>query len=504
MADIKMYKYGYDANILDQLINMAAHQETTWGYFRDVANDKNYALRQLFIKKEAEYSLEDPLEKQICLYLESGSLKIKLLDREGKECCFNLEPQETLLIPKGFLYNLLSQEESFVYIFSSPLWSQAEKSFFEKSKTFDYRNKHWAEEIQTIISQEFAGKKICFKKDSSSSLHFHCQKTETYFIHSGKLLLRLRAGQGEDRFFVLKPGQSIQIKPGLMHQAGGLTDTTIIEISTRDEDSDSFLVEAETMQMPRLKEEMQIDGDNLILANNNLINVKEEDKKLKNKNMKIFLDTANLDEIEKGLRQGILSGITTNPALIAKEPKSDFLAHISKIIDLCRKYNQEIPLSIEVFRTDPDEMISQAKEFVSHLNYSNLNIKIPMGWPELRVIRELSRDNVNVNCTCGFSEAQAVLAANAGARYFSFFCGRMKDIDVDPFQVIENTRQLLEGSQTEIIIGSIRHMKDIVDSFAAGAHIVTAPLEIIEKMAIHPKTTESVNQFLAEFSQWIN
>ena len=219
--------------------------------------------------------------------------------------------------------------------------------------------------------------------------------------------------------------------------------------------------------------------------------------------MKLFLDTANLEEIEKGLKQGILSGITTNPSLIAKEPKADFLAHIKKIIELCQKYQQEIPLSIEVFQTEPEKIIQQAKDFVSALGYDNLNIKIPVGWPELGVIRELSRAGIKVNCTCGFNEAQAVLASSAGARYFSLFCGRMKDIGVNPFEVIKNTRQLLEGTDTEIIIGSIRHMQDITDSFLAGAHIVTAPLSIFEKMAVHPKTTESVNQFINDFQQWI-
>lgn len=219
--------------------------------------------------------------------------------------------------------------------------------------------------------------------------------------------------------------------------------------------------------------------------------------------MKIFLDTANLEEIEKGLKQGILSGITTNPSLIAKEPKADFLAHVKKIVELCQKYHQEIPLSIEVFQTEPEKMIQQAKDFVSALGYDNLNIKIPVGWSELGVIRELSKAGIRVNCTCGFNEAQSVLAANAGARYFSFFFGRMKDVGINPLTVISNTRRLFEGSQTEIIIGSIRQIQDVVDSFLAGAHIVTAPLNILEKMALHPKTKESVDGFLKDFSQWI-
>lgn len=219
--------------------------------------------------------------------------------------------------------------------------------------------------------------------------------------------------------------------------------------------------------------------------------------------MKLFLDTANLEEIEKGLKSGIISGITTNPALIAKEPRGDFLEHVKKIIDLCKRYNQNIPLSIEVFRTEPEAIIEQAKDFVEKINYENLNIKVPMGWQELGVIKKLSSQQIKVNCTCGFNEAQAVLAASAGASYFSFFCGRMKDIGVDPFAVIRRTRALIDGTNTEIVVGSIRHMSDVIDSFLAGAHIVTAPLEIIEKMSIHPKTTESINQFLGDFKNWI-
>lgn len=219
--------------------------------------------------------------------------------------------------------------------------------------------------------------------------------------------------------------------------------------------------------------------------------------------MKLFLDTANLEEIEKILKLGILSGITTNPTIIAKEPKSDYLIHVKKIVELCQKYSQEVPLSIEVFQTDPGKMVAQAKEFVAKLNYSNLNIKIPIGWAELGVIKELNKNNIKVNCTCGMKETQAILAASVGARYFSLFCGRIRDMGVDPFPVIRNTRQLFEGTDTKLIIGSIRQEKDISDSFLAGAHIVTVPFNFLEKMAIHPKTTESVNQFINDFHKWI-
>ena len=219
--------------------------------------------------------------------------------------------------------------------------------------------------------------------------------------------------------------------------------------------------------------------------------------------MKLFLDTANLKEIEKFLKLGIISGITTNPTIIAKEPKTDYLTHVNKIVNLCQKHKQEVPLSIEVFQTDPKKMITQAKEFVSKLNYSNLNIKIPIGWEELGVIKELRKNKIKVNCTCGMKESQAILAASVGAEYFSLFCGRIRDVGVDPFPVIKNTRQLLEGTNTKLIIGSIRQEKDVADSFLAGADIVTVPPAFFEKMATHPRTTETVNQFINDFRKWI-
>ena len=107
--------------------------------------------------------------------------------------------------------------------------------------------------------------------------------------------------------------------------------------------------------------------------------------------MKLFIDTANLDEIENALKKGIISGITTNPSIISKEPKSDFLEHIKKIISLVKKYNDSLPISVEVFATKPSEMISQGVEFYEKLNYKNIAIKIPIGWDELEVISDLCK-----------------------------------------------------------------------------------------------------------------
>ena len=118
--------------------------------------------------------------------------------------------------------------------------------------TTDFRDKYWGH-IQTMLNRTYTGKRLFFKQGKHSSLHFHCNKTETYFIHSGELLVRLRAGRGEDRSFTLHAGDTLFIPPGLMHQDGAIQDTVIIEVSTHDEDSDSFIVEdGSTVRMPGL------------------------------------------------------------------------------------------------------------------------------------------------------------------------------------------------------------------------------------------------------------
>lgn len=127
--------------------------------------------------------------------------------------------------------------------------------------------------------------------------------------------------------------------------------------------------------------------------------------------MHIFADTANLEEIREVLRRGFVRGITTNPSLLAKEPKSGFMDHIRKIVELIREYNQEgISLSVEVFSRDPKKIVEQALEFVS-IGYSELAVKVQVGWDELEAIRDLKREGVKVNCTACMSVSQAVMAA---------------------------------------------------------------------------------------------
>jgi transaldolase len=221
--------------------------------------------------------------------------------------------------------------------------------------------------------------------------------------------------------------------------------------------------------------------------------------------VKIFVDTANLREIEDALVRGFPSGITTNPSILSKEERRDFRTHIRDIIDLLRRHNAPIPLSVELFTADPNEMLAQAEGFLADFgDYENLYLKVPIGWEELRVIHALRRMGARVNCTCCMSYNQAIIAAQAGANYVSLFWGRIRDLGYDAGSVVRQVRQTFKewDSPTEIIVGSIRQMIDINEAFQAGADIVTIPPQFLPKLTSHPKTDEAVQQFIRDFREW--
>lgn len=222
--------------------------------------------------------------------------------------------------------------------------------------------------------------------------------------------------------------------------------------------------------------------------------------------MKIFVDSANLADIEGALARGFASGVTTNPSILAKEEKRDYREHIRDIIDLIRKWGPPLPLSVEVFTMDADEMIRQAEELVSQFgDYPGLTIKVPIGWNELRLISRLTEQNIAVNATACMSFNQAIMALNAGARYISLFWGRIRDTGYDASKIVADVRGAmnLAGNSAEIIVGSIRHIMDVNEAMLAGAHIVTVPSAFLVKMCQHPKTDEVVSQFCADFARWM-
>jgi transaldolase len=223
--------------------------------------------------------------------------------------------------------------------------------------------------------------------------------------------------------------------------------------------------------------------------------------------MKIFVDSANLSEIEAALTRGIARGITTNPSILAKEKRRDYREHIRELIELVEKWDATLPISVEVFTTDVDEMLRQTEDFLAEFGeYAGLTVKVPIGWDELRVVSALTEKGVKVNATCGMSLNQAVLALNAGARYVSLFWGRIRDTGYDASAIVSDLRHLMDqaGSSAEIIVGSIRQLMDVNEAMLAGAHIVTVPPKFFPQMTRHPKTDEVVEQFVTEFAEWMS
>jgi transaldolase len=221
--------------------------------------------------------------------------------------------------------------------------------------------------------------------------------------------------------------------------------------------------------------------------------------------VKIFVDTANLQDIEEALQRGFASGITTNPSILSKEERRDFTTHIRDIIGLLNRYKSKISLSVELFTTDPDDMMLQADNFLDAFgDYEALAIKVPIGWNELRVIHHLRQRGARVNCTCCMSYNQAIMAARAGANYVSLFWGRIRDTGYDAASVVSEVHRTFKewGSSSEIIVGSIRQMIDVNEAIQAGADIVTVPPKFLPLMCAHPKTDEAVAQFVRDFSAW--
>jgi len=220
--------------------------------------------------------------------------------------------------------------------------------------------------------------------------------------------------------------------------------------------------------------------------------------------MKFFIDTASVRTIANAFETGVVEGVTTNPSLLSKEPKDHFIKHIKRIVALCKE-NNYVPLSVEVFAEDLDEMLAQALQITRELDYSNLNIKIPAGYEELKLVRKLAEKNIEVNYTCCFSATQLEAAAAAGARYVSLFYNRLLDCGGNPIRVLEQTRKFIDDKNLncEIIAGSIRTPQNVSDAWEAGAHIVTASGGILTKMMQHPQTTVSVEGFLKDFREWV-
>lgn len=211
--------------------------------------------------------------------------------------------------------------------------------------------------------------------------------------------------------------------------------------------------------------------------------------------MKIFLDTANVEQLKKAKSWGVIDGATTNPTLVAKEGREfkELLQEICEIV--------EGPVSAEVVSLDAKEMVKEAKDLAKI--HENVVIKVPMIAEGLKAVRELSSMEIPTNMTLVFSANQALLAAKAGATYVSPFIGRIDDTGHVGMELVKEivSIYLNYAFETEVIVASVRHPVHVVDAALAGAHVATVPFAVLEKMVAHPLTDKGIETFLADWKK---
>ena len=211
--------------------------------------------------------------------------------------------------------------------------------------------------------------------------------------------------------------------------------------------------------------------------------------------MKLFLDTANLEEIRQAVQWGVVEGVTTNPSLAARE-KEDF----SKILpEICRLVDG--PVSAEVIALDHAGMVQEARQLAAI--HENVVIKIPITLEGLQAVSILAEEGIKTNVTLVFSVNQALLAARAGAVYVSPFVGRLDDIGADGIDLVRNIVTVFERHliATEVIAASIRHPEHVTAAALAGASIATVPFKVLKQMVNHPLTDLGIERFIADWKK---
>lgn len=210
--------------------------------------------------------------------------------------------------------------------------------------------------------------------------------------------------------------------------------------------------------------------------------------------MQIFLDTANIDQIRQAVKLGVITGVTTNPTLVAKEGTADYETVVRKI---CAMVSGSV--SVEVLTEDAEGMVKEARIKASWA--SNVTIKIPSTSAGLEAISVLNREKIETNMTLCFSLNQALLGAQAGATYVSSFVGRLDDIGQDGIELVKDIVDVFRHYQlpTKVIAASIRHPLHCVAAAKAGAHIATVPYSVLLQMINHPMTDIGVKRFLDDW-----
>ena len=210
--------------------------------------------------------------------------------------------------------------------------------------------------------------------------------------------------------------------------------------------------------------------------------------------MRIFLDTANVDQIRQGVKWGVVSGVTTNPTLVAAERQKDYKSVVKEICSIV-----DGPVSAEVVVEGVEAMLSQARDIATW--HKNVVVKIPATPEGLEVTSKLAKDGIKVNMTLCFSANQAILGALAGAAFISPFVGRLDDIGQDGMALVRDIMDIYKeyDFDTEVIAASIRHPLHCVAAAQAGADIATVPFKVLEQMMKHPLTEAGNARFLADW-----
>ena len=210
--------------------------------------------------------------------------------------------------------------------------------------------------------------------------------------------------------------------------------------------------------------------------------------------MKLFLDTADIDEIRIAARWGVLDGVTTNPSLFAKVGGS----YDQVLAEICTLTSG--PVSAEVVADDVDGMLTEGRHFAKLA--PNIVVKVPMSEAGLEAIARFANEGIKTNCTLIFSANQGLLAARAGASLLSPFVGRLDDINDDGMEVVRVLAEIvtLHGIEAEVLAASIRHPRHVTEAALAGCHIATVPLKVLRQMVGHPLTEAGIGQFRKDWA----
>ncbi|MGE5486160.1 MAG: fructose-6-phosphate aldolase [Ignavibacteriales bacterium] len=212
--------------------------------------------------------------------------------------------------------------------------------------------------------------------------------------------------------------------------------------------------------------------------------------------MKIFIDTANIDEIREAASWGVVAGVTTNPSLVAREKTADMKEVVRKIAGIVPG-----PISAEVLSLDVEGMVREARELSKVA--PNVVVKIPMGAEGLKAVYRLTSEGIKTNVTLIFSANQALLAATAGATYVSPFLGRVDDIGSEGMQLVRDTVTIFHnyGIGAQVIAASIRNPVHVMQAALAGAHVATIPFAVLQQMTRHPLTDAGIKRFMDDWAK---